>query len=241
LIPRAVAYSAGLINHFFRGRLRIEDRLPGDNGETVIRVENVSAPDNALQQGRFELFYDSSDGIRRPVDGIHITNQGLPVVVGASLELNMVVPEDVDREIENPYTLVFNALQGRIGEEPGIAAIQFDIPSPGMVDRLIDGAGSCPDKVYAVRIVFPEQPEDHGQVLLQGNSSGAVFDFTGVPEGAGIIRAGALWSHHTDVFTDEYRYEVTYRYPSSVVNPCDAPPLGHWVHGEQVRAVTADH
>jgi hypothetical protein len=69
LIPRAVAYSAGLIDYFFRGRLEIEDAGFSDDG-IVLRVKNAIDPvtqaywkDEALLGGHMvvTLQYDLSD------------------------------------------------------------------------------------------------------------------------------------------------------------------------------------
>ena len=61
LIPRAVAYSAGLINYFFRGKLDYVDdpQLPGVN-----RIRNLS---NETMKGTFAFYYDAPDGTRSPV------------------------------------------------------------------------------------------------------------------------------------------------------------------------------
>jgi len=59
LIPRAVAYSAGLVNYFFRGKL---DAVP--QGPGTLLVKNLSAEE---MKGDFGLYYDDAEGSRRPV------------------------------------------------------------------------------------------------------------------------------------------------------------------------------
>ena len=59
LIPRAVAYSAGMINYFFRGKLDAEPASPG-----TLLVKNLS---REAMQGDFGLYYDDAQGNRRPV------------------------------------------------------------------------------------------------------------------------------------------------------------------------------
>lgn len=61
LIPRAVAYSAGLINYFFRGKL---DFRKDESDPTKFRIVNLG-PD--AMNGRFALYYDAKDGKRYPV------------------------------------------------------------------------------------------------------------------------------------------------------------------------------
>jgi len=59
LIPRAVAYSAGLINHFFRGKIEFYQ-----NADVGWVIKNVSGEP---MNGTFTLFYDDVDGNRNQV------------------------------------------------------------------------------------------------------------------------------------------------------------------------------
>lgn len=125
LIPRAVAHSAGLINHFFRGRMEMVDA--GLDGEqTRIRVRNTSVSGNDFGPGTFRLFYESYDGSRKP----------LPIETGGDLksgqfgigkthELTFVAPEDIDLIRDDPYVLVY---EGNIGVESAVAGLVFDAP-----------------------------------------------------------------------------------------------------------------
>jgi len=61
LLPRAVAYSAGMINYFFRGKLDFK-RDEGDS--TKYRIVNLGPE---AMSGRFALYYDAIDGNRYPV------------------------------------------------------------------------------------------------------------------------------------------------------------------------------
>lgn len=58
LLPRAIAYSAGLLNFFFRGQ--IEAKYSSGN----VQIRNIGAD---LPSGRLELLRDDSQGIRRRV------------------------------------------------------------------------------------------------------------------------------------------------------------------------------
>lgn len=234
LISRAIAYSAGLINHFFRGRISIESAEPDENNNIVITVANKSSGGSSFRDGRFELYYDSTGGGRKPVSVVQSGAGSLPLNVGETLQLIMIEPPDVNKDLEKPYLLVFNAVQGQLGAEAGIAATRFDISIVGRVDRLSRGAGNCPDRVYGVSILFQQQPENNGQVVLVGQQSAAVFDFTTVPAGTMVIRGKAMWRHQIDEFTDEYKYEVTYRYPGSSADPCNSQLLGPWIQDEVV-------
>jgi len=61
LIPRAVAYSAGMINYFFRGQL---DFRKDDQDPAKFRIVNLGPE---AMSGRFALYYDAKDGNRYPV------------------------------------------------------------------------------------------------------------------------------------------------------------------------------
>jgi hypothetical protein len=58
LLPRAVAFSSGLIDYFFRGRL---DVTVGSSGNTIT-IQNIS---NQTMSGNFRLFYDDAVLTRR--------------------------------------------------------------------------------------------------------------------------------------------------------------------------------
>ncbi|MFC4313121.1 hypothetical protein ACFPN2_28845 [Steroidobacter flavus] len=62
LLPRAVGFSAGLINHFFAGKLSLS-RVASGSGWTI---RNEAAE---TMMGQFELYYESASGQRLPVPG----------------------------------------------------------------------------------------------------------------------------------------------------------------------------
>lgn len=123
LIPRAVAYSAGLVNHFFRGRLDAEPQGPG-----TLLVKNLSPE---AMQGDFGLYYDDAQGNRFPVavtacrvgavdvpvDQSKCKNAALVSVstdAAARLEVNFDAPVSPSPKNPGEYMLVFN---GKLGEE----------------------------------------------------------------------------------------------------------------------------
>ncbi len=63
LIPRAVGYSAALLNYFFRGRFEVAQDVQGT--QRSLRITN-RMPGEALN-GTFELRYDTADGTRVPL------------------------------------------------------------------------------------------------------------------------------------------------------------------------------
>ena len=56
LIPRAVAYSAGIIDYFFRGRIEAEDAHYTDTG-IELRIKNAIDPETAPEAWRNETLY----------------------------------------------------------------------------------------------------------------------------------------------------------------------------------------
>lgn len=60
--PRAVGYSAGLLNYFFRGKLGVEETGVTPSGEVEITITNLS--EEPLVDGVFELYYDNENGER---------------------------------------------------------------------------------------------------------------------------------------------------------------------------------
>ena len=110
LVPRAVAYSAGLINYFFRGRI---DMVPDYSGSGAYVIQNLSNEDMV---GTFELFYDDVNGIRRPVQ-----NASWNITVPAGSQgpsLSFTRPTDPLPGDPNRYILVF---RGNIGSEQAFA------------------------------------------------------------------------------------------------------------------------
>ena len=75
LIPRAVGYSAGLLNYFFRGQLNMQATDKKPNGDIEISITSLS--DDSLVVGDFEVYYDHKDGTRKKVDNLtpsHVEN-----------------------------------------------------------------------------------------------------------------------------------------------------------------------
>jgi hypothetical protein len=141
-IPRAVAYSAGVIDYFFRGRIKIvnvrKDVSTGGTPGYRVTLKNVSeypvATANVFSEGMFTFYYkaldQSSNSIMQPLavlegDNPHLTG-GATLQPDATLEFLLAEPAaDWDRTQPPSMVAVFN---GVIGLEQGIAAYVF---SPG--------------------------------------------------------------------------------------------------------------
>lgn len=103
LIPRAVGYSAGLLNYFFRGDINL---VPDSNGGGYV-IANNSAED---MEGIFELYQEDSNGVRTQVWNSEL-------ILGPSGSVtdrsgNVSFPGTAGK-----YMLVFS---GRLGNEYGV-------------------------------------------------------------------------------------------------------------------------
>jgi hypothetical protein len=82
MLPRAVGYSAALLDYFFRGKLDIAREVDPASGLPSFRIVNRS-PEELGQDGVLTLYQDNAEGIRSPVPG-------------ATLTLAAAVPKDND-------------------------------------------------------------------------------------------------------------------------------------------------
>jgi hypothetical protein len=107
LIPRAVGYSAALLDYFSRGTLDFTiTLLEGSSTQQQLRITNTSAED---MQGTFTLYADDFNDVRRQVDGA-----AFPITLKASATSDpfTVSPPSKVRV----YVLVF---QGKLGKDTG--------------------------------------------------------------------------------------------------------------------------
>ncbi|MCF6225553.1 MAG: hypothetical protein L3J22_04520 [Xanthomonadales bacterium] len=146
LLPRAAAYSTGLINYFFRGRMEITKVVYPDDDKITITVKNVTADKNSdnaaysFSDGFFWLYYDNAADNR--VALIPDNWGGDVLLFGPELlenedELSMsfklpYIGGSLDIDLKKPFTLIFDGKIGhadmeRSGWELGIAATTFYI------------------------------------------------------------------------------------------------------------------
>jgi hypothetical protein len=71
LIPKAIAYSAGLLDYFFRGKLDVALSLSSTPGKLKITIVNKSG--RPLKNGTLRLFFDDAAGLRQEVPGFTTT------------------------------------------------------------------------------------------------------------------------------------------------------------------------
>ncbi|MBI4522525.1 MAG: hypothetical protein HY695_01795 [Deltaproteobacteria bacterium] len=108
LIPRAVGYSAALIDHFFRGQLDV-DLFNDPENPGQVRVEGTNGSAEKLDGGTLTIYADNPDGVRSAAEALEpnltvVADAGQPV-----LSAFFVAPEDAER-----FVAVY---QGKLGEE----------------------------------------------------------------------------------------------------------------------------
>jgi hypothetical protein len=134
LLPRAVGYSAALLDYFFRGRLTVE-RGPAEVVAGVVRVRVRNLGDERMT-GKVTLYYDDpKDGLRKAV-GRQPRGFDIDLAPGSAVEFffyTLDVPEPA--RTEGRYLAVF---AGRLGNEPDAVAathVQIAPPRPAWVCR----------------------------------------------------------------------------------------------------------
>jgi hypothetical protein len=126
LIPRAVGYSAGMINYFFRGAFSIYS-LDSDRGPFFVR-NRTGEPMN----GTFQIYWDDASGNRQPVG----LAQTIPVAAHSESPFEFAFAPDPTID---DYTVVF---RGTLGNEvdSAVAATQITVASAPIVDVTLSQA-----------------------------------------------------------------------------------------------------
>lgn len=111
LIPRAVGYSAGLIDYFFRGKI---DLVVDPNDAARFVIDNLGTDG---MNGTFTLYYDGTDGLRHPVPGAQWMTAAYAVGGVLAAGGNMSVPGFLPPTTPAPktsgeYMLVFTGSMG---------------------------------------------------------------------------------------------------------------------------------
>jgi hypothetical protein len=110
LIPRAVGYSAGLLNYFFRGKLGVEQTGVTPSRDVEITITNLS--EEPLVDGVFELYYDNENGERIKLKLSATEVKGLQKE--ATFTTSFRRPSDFETGKEDEYMLVYT---GQLGNE----------------------------------------------------------------------------------------------------------------------------
>jgi len=156
LLPRAVGYSAALLDYFFRGTL--DFTIGGSSPNQTLTITNKS--DEAME-GTFTLYADNFSDVRTPVAGASFNlTLGSGATSGA---LNFTPPAEAQA-----YTLVFH---GKLGNEDGAVAARVsewytvtDV-TPGTIT-----AGQATTVKITVKSNFSLQPRPLVAGLFAGNA-----------------------------------------------------------------------
>jgi hypothetical protein len=93
LLPRAAAYSAGLINYFFRGRIGIE--LPEEGVYGIVDHATTSAAAQGFGKLKLRLRNDSPDGVKPNGERVPQAMEGGTLVAVAKYTLNSCYQPDL--------------------------------------------------------------------------------------------------------------------------------------------------
>ncbi len=142
LVRRAVGYSAGLLNYFFRGQLKI---IPVSGG---IQIQNTSTetigsyidPGTGSSIGNISVYYDNTFSNRQLLTSYNLQ---MPLASGGTIDIPFVAP--TDNILPGKYIIVF---RGKLGEEEG--AVIGKVTAPLQVFYRADVGGV--EKIYRIGI-----------------------------------------------------------------------------------------
>lgn len=148
LVPRAVGYSAGLLNHFFRGRLEVE-LVPDSADPLLVRIEGKNASPAALDGGILALYADvpvtdfagGTRLVRQPATAVDadLTATAEPDATVRSARFQL--PDGAER-----FMAVY---RGKLGEERPVPNDDPSVDNPGaVIGKLLGG--------QRVEHVFPD-------------------------------------------------------------------------------------
>jgi hypothetical protein len=176
LLPRAVGYSAALLDYFFRGELEVQVTGMTQDGaglHPAVRLANRT-PGERLK-GTLELYYDAVDGSRQRLNA----SWPLDLAVDAELDLGLLPAPRADKPPAEPgrYLLVY---RGFVGDEPNAVIGKWANLSAVYVRQLATGF-SC-----------TRQPSNQFGACSETNDATGSFvvpDVEGILRGSGGISA----------------------------------------------------
>ncbi len=189
LLPRAIGYSAGLLDYFFRGKLDVAvvpDPEDNTRSRFLLRGTNASGTDASpepLVEGTIELYADDANGVRRRVSEV---SDFTPISVTPAQPVQRGDPIQSAPFLPPPNAVRYVAVyQGTLGQEPG--AVIGKVLPPGVVEELIvapiaDGTLDVwfrNDSVFqplGIRALLPSDPRG----VKWGQDGNSFFTWTGV-------------------------------------------------------------
>jgi len=195
LLPRAVGYSAALLDHFFRGQ------LSAFGNSDSVAFFNFS---QEAMNGTVTLYYDDSTGKRTPVPGASWTltlgPQGF-----VSDGFRFVPPSTPPPKDPEKYVLVFHGARG--DEQEAVVARQVVLSSVVTV-RLTGRLDGRPDQGFKVQTIEVEsqrllgsgQTDPDGKATLRWKPGGTVLLITNqnTPAGPMYWAGGSTFSSSSE-------------------------------------------
>ncbi len=114
LIPKAIEYSAGILDYFFRGKLGVCPSFAAGQGQSRLQIQNVSG--TSFQAGAFHLLWDDSTGNRTELQPPDFTT---PDYNGALADGATTTARFTAQNNAVSYTLVY---QGSVGTSDPVDA-----------------------------------------------------------------------------------------------------------------------
>jgi hypothetical protein len=125
LLPRATAYLAALLRHFFRGRLeaRLELRVGPDGRLTSDGLRIINRTPGETMMGRFEVYLDREDDTRIRLASWESLTLAPDDEAGSGV---LEIPDRPGSTNLGRYLVVF---RGQLGDEPDAVAGAFTAPA----------------------------------------------------------------------------------------------------------------
>ncbi len=199
LIPRAIGYSAALLDYFFRGRMDVEF--------TDGQVTLFNRSEETMENGKFELFYETEDGVRKALNGLSNAEVTTPLLPGDSQIVSFIMPADFyNCSFKTKFISVY---RGKLGAElNAVAGKVVDVGTDCVVIKAGESAGTqfftvwdpstnsvanIFDPVTGELINFPASFEEIGNWLSERSTTAAIPAYNWEMENNVLKRIGESW------------------------------------------------
>ncbi|MBI4697890.1 MAG: hypothetical protein HY758_02995 [Nitrospirae bacterium] len=241
LIPRAVGYSAGLLNYFFRGNIEIT--LPDTgvygktdnpaNGFTEVKLlaKNITTNNEEMPNGSIELVIKYKLALSDPFQsGMVDTAEEYTYIVVSEKDGKNTIPRDNAVELtfdltQNPIPLWATdvylqiVFKGKLGMEEGAVAVGLkDISEPTPIDVYNNNDKIC------INGMWYEAGSDSAIAQVDANDDGRAW----------TVYENGQWYEEWDV----YQHDIKNMYIrfSPVTDPKNASPTDYSYHTSNIPA-----
>jgi len=114
LIPRAVGYSAGLIDYFFRGKLELEDFYisPSDGNKLILKLKNISSNEEDLEGGTLAAYSPLGPNNQSNRSSSTMTINGDNLIASSYENISNGTSVEFEIDLLSPY----DELNGQLGD-----------------------------------------------------------------------------------------------------------------------------